>query len=814
MTYKKRSPNLIRRVVSALGPRSLFSWFLMLVVLYSIASGLTEVIQDIDRALVFAVVSISATLGWLLALLPINDWMTTIFGLLLGFEYLLIRVGRLGDSLIVIIQAGARFIYDLAAWYWTQEPPNWLIIPQLFGNLWRDMGTLVVRMAQWMVDVISGEGVFDPVGAALTWGFGIWFCGLWAGWVARRHHSPVIGVIPSGAVLAFVISYTGENPYVLLPVVGISLVLLALMQHSEREIRWMQRDTDYSNGLWSDILMVATGISIGLVVLSAIAPSVTVERITEWVREITQSESESEGTVAKSLGLEPKPEPQARVPLDDVRSTGLPRQHLIGSGPELSREVVMVIETGELAAVPDISMLEVSSAPTHYWRSITYDWYFGRGWATTRTEDVEYEAGEVANPFEPENDPNYRRVRQNVRLVGEDMGWLVYVSGQLMSVDEPYEVAWRVWDEVFAATTEAVTYRADSYIPVVTEAELRSASTDYPEWMVDHYLRLPEDTPERVKSLARDLTATQPTPYDRAKAIESYLREFPYTLNVPQPGLQEDIADFFLFELQEGYCDYYATSMVVLARSAGLPARLVVGYITGTYDSTNARYIVTEADAHAWPEIYFPGYGWIEFEPTGGRPPIERAESEDDEIIWPDDLNLEPLVDRGARGAISDALTIGEWLLIGLGSVVGFVLLASGIDGLVLLTLGTPYTLLSRIYVRLRRFADRLRVETREGDTPYELAEALKARIEMIIQDRAWLKPGLKPSADEIDLLVDHYVKQWYSQAPEMTRRIRKTLVSTWWGLRWRLWLARLWRNPRPIDDSIPETEVLPAPSD
>jgi len=786
----------------------------MLVILYSIASGLTEVIQDIDRALVFGVISISATLGWLLALLPINDWMTTVFGLFLGFEYLLIRVGRLGDSLIEILQASYQLIYDFLTWYWTQNPPSWMVVPRLFWDLWLDMRTLIVRMGEWTIDVLSGEGVFDPVGAALTWGFGIWFCGLWAGWVAKRHNRPVIGVLPSGAVLAFVISYTGENPYVLLPVVGISLVLLALMQHSERELRWERKDTDYSNGLWNDILFVTTGISVALVILSAIAPSVTVERISEWVREITESQTESEGTVARSLGLEPKPEPQGRVPLDDVRSTGLPRQHLIGSGPELSREVVMVIETGELAAVPDISMLEVTSAPSHYWRSITYDWYFGRGWATTGTEDVEYEAGEVADAFNPEDDPNARRVRQNVRLVGEDMGWLVYVSGQLMSVDEPYKVAWRLGDEIFAATTEAVTYRADSYIPVVTEEELRSASTDYPDWLLNRYLRLPEELPERVKSLARDLTATQPTPYDRAKAIEAYLREFPYTLNVPQPGLQEDIADFFLFELQRGYCDYYATSMVVLARSAGLPARMVVGYITGTYDSTNARYIVTEADAHAWPEIYFPGYGWIEFEPTGGRPPIERAESEAEEIVWPEDSEVEPLVDRGSDRGILGALTIGEWLLIGLGSVIGFILLASGIDGVVLLMLGAPHTLISRIYVRLRRFADRLRADVREGYTPYELADALQDRIDVITRNRIWLEGLLKPSADAIDLLVDCYVEQWYSQAPGMGQKARRRVVLTWWGLRWQLWLARLWRNPRPVEDDTAEADALPAASD
>jgi transglutaminase-like putative cysteine protease len=781
----------------------------MVVILYAVASGLTAVIQDIEQALVFAVISISATVGWFLAFVPLADWMTAVFGLLLGFEYLLIRVGRLGDSILGIIRATSRFAYDFAIWYWTENPPDFAEVPQLYWDLWGDVSTLVVRMGQWIVDIFAGEGVFDPVGAALTWGFGIWFCGLWAGWVTKRHHSPVIGVLPGGALLAFVISYTGENPYVLLPVVGISLILLALMQHSARETKWEERDTDFSNGLWSDILVVATGISIGLVVLSAIAPSITVERISEWVREITASETESEGSVAESLGLEPKPEPVERVPLDDVRSTGLPRQHLIGSGPELSREVVMVIETGELAAVPDITTLGVTEAPGHYWRSLTYDWYFGRGWSTRGTEETEYEAGEVANPFDPEEDPNYRRVRQTVRFVGEDMGWLIYVSGELMSVDQPYQVSWRWGDEVFAATTEATTYRADSFIPVVTEEALRSASTDYPDGILDRYLQLPDDVPERVKSLARDLTATPPTPYDRAKAIEAYLREFPYTLNVPQPGLQENIADFFLFELQEGYCDYYATSMVVLARSAGLPARLVVGYITGTYDSTNARYIVTEADAHAWPEIYFPGYGWIEFEPTGGRPPIDRPGSEEDEIVWPEDSELEPLVDSGVERAIRDALTVGEWLLIGLGSILGFILLASGIDGLVLLTLGTSHMLLSRIYARLRRFAERLRADVDAGYTPYELEDALQDRIEAISQDWKAVKWVLEPSVDEIDLLIESYVKRWYSQAPEMTQQARRKVVATWWALRWRLWLARVLRNPRSVEDLDAGEEAL-----
>jgi len=115
-------------------------------------------------------------------------------------------------------------------------------------------------------------------------------------------------------------------------------------------------------------------------------------------------------------------------------------------------------------------------------------------------------------------------------------------------------------------------------------------------------------------------------PYDKAKAIEAYLRtNYPYDLDVPAPPEGQDVADYFLFDLQKGYCDYYATTMVVLARASGLPARFVSGYAPGSYDAPNAEYVIRELDAHSWVEIYFPEIGWIEFEPTASIAEIERT---------------------------------------------------------------------------------------------------------------------------------------------------------------------------------------------
>ncbi len=85
-----------------------------------------------------------------------------------------------------------------------------------------------------------------------------------------------------------------------------------------------------------------------------------------------------------------------------------------------------------------------------------------------------------------------------------------------------------------------------------------------------------------------------------------------------------DITDYFLFELQRGYCDYYATAFVVLARSAGIPARFASGFAVGSWDPTRMSFLITEGEAHSWPEVYFPDYGWIPFEPTAGRPELVR----------------------------------------------------------------------------------------------------------------------------------------------------------------------------------------------
>jgi transglutaminase-like putative cysteine protease len=787
-----RSTGLIARLIGALGPRAVLTWSLLLAVIFTMVAGLTSAVENLDAVLLATVAVVATTLGWLLALLPVRAGQGSLLLATFGVEFLLVRVGRLGDSLWRIIVAAGRFIWDLALWYWTEIPPDPQPLPRLYLELWQDMATLIGRTFAWISDLAAGNTTVDPVGLAIVWGVAVWVYNAWAGWVVRRHHRPLLAVLPGSILLSFVLSYTGANPYIFLPILGFTLVLMALTGQQAREQSWASAGVDYSQGLFGDVGLAATGVSIALVVAAAIAPSISVQEVADWVREVTDRGPEAEArtdAVAESLGLEQTPEPRAPRPLEVARATGLPQRHLIGSGPELSRRVVMVVETGELPEFPGDLELFAEAPPRHYWRSLTYDRYLSRGWATSATESAEYEAGQPIT--EPEGD-HLRTLRQRVQVIGEGVGSLVHVDGTLVSVDQEFEVAWRPPGEIFAASTPALVYRADSVYPSVTADQLRGASTVYPEWILARYLQLPENMPARVLALSRDLTATQPTPYDRAMAIEGYLREFPYNLNVPMPGAGEDIADFFLFQIQEGYCDYYASSMVVLARAAGIPARLVIGYVSGNYDPMTARYIVTEADAHAWPELYFPGYGWIEFEPTGGRPPILR-DTEGGEPIWPDTGELEPLVSETGRRQPS--LVVGQWLGFALGVAVVLVLIGTGLDS-VRLYLAGPTVLSRRLYGRLRRFAFRLRVPSRAGDTPSELKAAFSERLEEIAEAHGFTGiEFLEPAVDEIDAIVTYYIERWYAPQAPVQRSRRLGLIWTWWRLRWRLYLGWMWRR-------------------
>jgi len=163
------------------------------------------------------------------------------------------------------------------------------------------------------------------------------------------------------------------------------------------------------------------------------------------------------------------------------------------------------------------------------------------------------------------------------------------------------------------------TYEATSNIAQPAAADLRSAAQDYPPEILLHYLQLPPLDP-RIPLLAGQIADSEHNNYDKAIALERYLRtHFAYTLQLSRSVPHDPLANF-LFERKRGHCEYFASSMAVMLRTLQIPSRVVNGFRTGEFNDVTSQYLIRARDAHSWVEAYFPGYGWVSFDPTPAAP--------------------------------------------------------------------------------------------------------------------------------------------------------------------------------------------------
>jgi len=161
-----------------------------------------------------------------------------------------------------------------------------------------------------------------------------------------------------------------------------------------------------------------------------------------------------------------------------------------------------------------------------------------------------------------------------------------------------------------------VRYEGVSLLPESRPLKARTAGTDYPEHIQRLYLQTPPKLDPRIPLLAQKITAPAGNPFDKSVLLESYLRRnFGYTLNLAGKPGADPLAQF-LFVTKAGHCEYFASAMAVMLRTLGIPSREVNGFLPGEYNDLAGDYIVRASDAHSWVEAYFPGSGWITFDPT------------------------------------------------------------------------------------------------------------------------------------------------------------------------------------------------------
>ncbi|HEX9108002.1 MAG TPA: transglutaminase-like domain-containing protein, partial [Longimicrobiales bacterium] len=503
--------------------------------------------------------------------------------------------GQLGSLAWALLQTRPDFPAWLGGHFAAFEP-----LRLAWADLAGSATVFSARIASWIAGARQGSPAFDPLIPTLAWGWAAWLAASWAGWALGRRFTAVAALFPALVLLAGGCGFTRFDPTALIYLLGCLVAASILFAAVHREQGWAARGLDYSTETRLDLAEVSIPLVVLVVGVSAILPLLSWETLFERPRPQTQPPGSAE-TVLRSFGLQLP----TRVPtvLDSYFTPGLPRQHLIGSGPELARRVALTVRVLDPAP----------AAPRTYWREFTYDRYLGSGWQTSGTQAARFPAGaSLAAGSIPGG-----AARFEVHPGPQASGILIY-TGTLLSADRDVTLQSRSSGDLFAGYLQPGSYIVTAARPAYDPAQLRAAGQDYPDGVKRAYLQLPSSLPNRVVSLARELTAAQATPYDRAAAIERYLRALPYTLDLPAPPPGHDIVDYFLFDLKKGYCDYFATAMAVLARTAGIPARLVVGYAPGQYDPAERTFTVRESDAHSWTELYFPGYGWVEFDSTPG----------------------------------------------------------------------------------------------------------------------------------------------------------------------------------------------------
>ena len=710
------------------------------------------------------------TLGLLIVMLLCLGWSVIGAGWLAQLDFLLplavfgvvcgVLLGLSSLSVVYTLPIGA--IIGAGLVLWTIGGEYFTRLDQV-GRLF----ALRNELASWILVVVrTGYPLeFSPV--ALGFGVLMWTTAFIVGYTVYRHHRVLDAILLVGALLIANMSATYSDLFVQLLVFVIAALLLWLrISLMTKQEGWQRRRVNENAEVPTSILRSGLIFTAGTIALAWILTTVAVAApLTHAWRGLdgiwTGVQDQFEGVFGSLTN------PQSRLSGSSFGSSFT----VDGSFVSNDREALLVDATRGV-----------------YLRAVTYDIYTGTGWLRSDGPQREVEAGERLFTSETPEQPLYPDAFAPEPItiaMRQSLGRTVFTAGYPLRVYLPARV-FQPNNAPFLGGVNAVnafvegdSYTVDVALSVATEAELRIAGTEYPESVTDLYL---DDTrvTDGVAQLAAEIATGADTPYDTAKALADYLRRdetFQYETQAPVPGRNRDLVDFFLLDPDNGrigYCEYYASAMVMMARTLGIPARMATGFAPGER-TEDGLYLVRESNAHAWAELYFPGYGWQIFESTRSIDPVVRPAGV---AIAPDEIppgvlngadDLEARIDRSGRnplpstqpaeGAIDPG---GGGELAGDDSRGGNALIFLAIA---LIALGAVWFQVRRVqrqwrglppgersWRRLALAAGRAGVAQRPSETIYEYA--------------GWLEEQIPSRRPEIEVIADGKVWQAYSGRP------------------------------------------------
>lgn len=548
--------------------------------------------------------------GWPLAmgtLLPV-----AIFSLLFGF---FLSRSHYNELLALIMSTiyGAALVLLISA---INEP----------GGLGDGITSVFTRIFQWMTDAVSGginqdELVFTMLVSAL-----LWFLGYSAAWHVFRIDRVWRAIFPPALILITnSIYYNGSEDLDIYLIIFLFMALLLIVRSNldAREWDWYVNGIRVPRRLRKQFFRMGAVLAVVALLIAWLIPTGNLQRQLEQFQEFLRGDPLTQMSEFWNR-LFASAETQGPTTADYYGGDSL--------------------QLGGAIRLGDQEVFWVSAPPgrRYYWRSRIFDTYEGGRWlpaADTRLTDPQAPLDVVQEPYVEGS-----RVAVSQRFtMGLSASRLVYVAPQPLQVDLATKTDLKYVDgqamNVSVIRPSQViergeTYSATSLLSAATATQLRAAGVSYPQWVNGIYLYVSPSVTERTIQLARQIVteANAVTPYDQAKAIETWLRQnVVYNETIPQPPAGRDPVDWLLFDIREGYCNYYASAMIVMLRSLGIPSRLAAGFAQGTWDAETQQFEVLERDAHTWVEVYFPNYGWIEFEPTAAQSPVMRVD--DTEVV-------------------------------------------------------------------------------------------------------------------------------------------------------------------------------------
>jgi transglutaminase-like putative cysteine protease len=498
-------------------------------------------------------------------------------------------------------------------------PLEWTLVIDQDTSLEEQFASVAGRLFFATSDFFARRPVEDPLFFVALMSIAFWIISSWAGFTLVRNQNYLGAILPAAIGLIIIQNYDSGTPgrlWFLAFFAFIALLLLGRLQFLQNKQSWRERriflSPDNSVDLTSSMAVAA-----GLIIifawtvpasLSSMQSAVkTWNRVTKPWQQFTQRMENAVSALESPSGGK----------LGEFFGSNL----ALGRGFPLSDAVMFEVE-----APNDIPVEE--KPPRYYWRGRTYDRFVNGQWYTSGTVREEYSPA-VTNPFSVETEA--RTPAHFVFNTGNANFSLLYSPAQPIWISRPGVtfavpadqgkdvVAWHAYPSLRGGET----YQLDAILSNPNRQQLQEAGTAYPEWVKGQYLQLPSEFSPRIQELAKEITVDAQTPFEKAIVITRYLRDnISYSQTIPEPPRNKDSLEWVLFEYKQAYCVYYASAEVLMLRSVGVPARMAVGFAQGERDGN--KYIVRRLNSHAWPEVFFPGIGWVEFEPTAGQAPLDR----------------------------------------------------------------------------------------------------------------------------------------------------------------------------------------------